>query len=393
MADEAQPALRGKTPLQYARTPAMDHVAQRGIIGLLHSIPPGHPVSSEVAILSLLGYDPAHIAASRGVWEAIGTGITLDTHDLAMRCNLVSLDAEGRLTSHSAGEISKEEGETLIAFLQERLGDDTLHLYPGLAYRHSLVLKGGKRDLLDTPPQNVRGNPAIHYPIQALTPEAQITADRLNTLTATAQRLLSAHPINLYRQSARRLPANGLWVWAPGYRPSLDPLPSRYGFRRGAVIAGVPLIKGIGACADLQIINVPGATGYWDTDYAGKASAAQQALVTNDFILLHVEAPDECSHEGDLIRKIESIENIDRFIVSPLIQTLEQQTEPYRLAILPDHFSLCRTRTHAEGPVPFALCGTDIQPDAVNHFDEQAAHYGSCEIGNVQTFIQRFFLR
>lgn len=393
MADERQPALDGRTPLQYARTPAMDALARQGVNGLLHTVPAGYAPGSEIATLSLLGYEPGAEFEGRGVLEAAAAGVPLQPGDLVLRCNLVSLDATGKLLSHNAGGIGHAEGAALIACLQKKLGRDDLHFYPGLAYRHTLVVKGGNKAVRCTPPQDVRGEPADLYPVQALSPDAAATAQQLNALGEASGRLLGEHPLNRRRQAEGRLPANAVWFWSPGYPPEMESLADRYGFTRGAVVAGVPLIKGIGACAGLQIIDVPGATGYWDTDYAGKAAAAIRALDDHDFVLLHVEAPDECSHEGDLTRKITAIENIDRFIVGPLAAALQNQSEPYTVGLLPDHPSLCRTRAHTGGPVPFLLCGGRFQADPVTRYDEISAVGGACGHLFGDRFARLFFGR
>lgn len=393
MADEGQPVLDDRTPLQYARTPAMDALARQGVSGLLHTIPAGYAPGSEIAMLSLLGYDPAEVFEGRGVLEAAAAGVPLQPGDLVLRCNLVSLDTEGKLRSHSAGEIGKTDGACLIAFLQENLGQEGLHFYPGLAYRHTLVVKGGNKAVRCTPPQDVRGERAGLYPVRALHPEAAATAQQLNALTEASGRLLREHPLNRRRQANGLLPANAVWCWSPGYPPEMAPLAGKYGFSRGAVVAGVPLVKGIGACAGLQIIDVPGATGYWDTDYAGKAAAAIGALSDHDFVLLHVEAPDECSHEGDLQRKITAIENVDRLIVAPLAEALHDRPEPYVLGLLPDHPSLCRTRAHTDGPVPFLLCGGGFQADPVTRYDEFSATCGACGHLHGERFARLLFGR
>ena len=391
MADEAQPALNGLTPLQYAHTPAMDALARHGVSGRLCTIPAGYAPGSEVAMLTLLGYDPDRVFDGRAVLEAAGTGVPLQADDLALRCNLITLDDRRRLVSHSAGEIDPEEGRLLIRFLEEKLGQEGMHFFPGLSYRHTLLLRGGNKMIRCTPPQDLREACIDPYAIEALCPEAEATARTLNRLIAQAEPLLRQHPINRRREASGRYPANAIWFWSPGHKPSMETLSQRYGFTRGAVVAGVPLVKGIGACAGLAIIEVPGATGYRDTDYAGKATAAISALRAYDFILLHVEAPDECSHEGDLNGKIETIEQIDRLIVSHIAQTLETFSDSYRLALLPDHPSLCRTRSHTSDPVPFLLCGSGLPVDSLTQFDEKSAALGQGGLLSGERFSQLFF--
>ncbi len=391
MADEAQPSLNGLTPLQYAHTPAMDALARQGVNGRLCTIPSGYAPGSEVAMLTLLGYDPDRVFEGRAVLEAAGTGVPLQSDDLALRCNLITLDDQRRLVSHSAGEIDPEEGRQLICFLEEKLGREGMHFFPGLSYRHTLLMKGGDKMIRCTPPQDIRGTCIDPYAIEALRPEADSTAQALNQLVAQAGPLLSQHPINLRREAAGRYPANAIWFWSPGHKPAMEALSQRYRFTRGAVVAGVPLVKGIGACAGLDIIEVPGATGYRDTNYAGKAAAAITALRDYDFILLHVEAPDECSHEGDLKGKIDAIECIDRLIITPIAQALETLPNPFRLALLPDHPSLCRTRSHSSDPVPFLLCGSQLPADAITQFDESNAALGQGGLLSGERFSQLFF--
>lgn len=391
MADEAQPALNGLTPLQYAHTPAMDTLARQGVSGRLCTIPAGYAPGSEVAMLTLLGYDPDRVFEGRAVLEAAGTGVPLQPDDLALRCNLITLDPQRRLVSHSAGEIDPEEGRLLIRFLEQELGREGVHFFPGLSYRHTLLLRGGNKMIRCTPPQDLRGRCVDPYVVEALRPEAESTVRTLNRLITQAEPLLRQHPINLRREAAGYNPANAIWFWSPGHKPSMETLSQRYGFTRGAVVAGVPLVKGIGACAGLDIIEVAGATGYRDTDYAGKAAAAISALRAYDFILLHVEAPDECSHEGDLNGKIETIEQIDRLIVAPIAQALETFPDCYRVALLPDHPSLCRTRAHTSDPVPFLLCGSQLPADSLMQFDEKNAALGRGGMLSGDQFSQLFF--
>lgn len=391
MADEEQPTLNGLTPLQYASTPAMDTLARQGISGRLKTIPPGYAPGSEVAMLSLLGYDPDQVFEGRAVLEAAGTGVPLRADDLALRCNLVTLDPEGCLLSHSAGEIGPNEGRMLIEDLENHLGNDSRHFHPGLSYRHTFVLRGGHKAIECIPPQDLRGKPVGRYPIEALCPEAEPTARTLNLLSKTAGKLLREHPLNQARESAGLLPANAIQFWSPGRRPTMEKLTERYGFSQGAVIAGVPLVKGIGVCAGLDIIEVPGATGYRDTDYVGKAAAAIRALERYDFILLHVEAPDECSHEGDLPGKIEAIEKIDHLIIAPLLQAVEALSSAHTLALLPDHPSLCRTRSHTSDPVPFVLYSSRMQADSITRFDEKNAAQGGGGTLYGEQFTHLFF--
>ena len=391
MADEAQEALNGLTPLQYAHTPAMDTLAREGISGRLRTIPPGYTPGSEVAMLSLLGYDPDRVFEGRAVLEAAGMGLSLQPDELALRCNLITLDDQRRIISHSAGEIDPTEGRRLIEFLDKELGRTGAHFFPGLSYRHTFLFRGGDKAIRCTPPQDLRNQCVDGYPISALRPEAEPTARELNRLTQQAASLLRHHPINRQREASGRLPANAIWFWSPGHKPTMTPLAQRYRFTRGAVVAGVPLVKGSGVCAGLERIEVPGATGYRDTDYAGKAAATIAALRDYDFILVHIEAPDECSHEGDLTGKIDVIEQIDRLIVAPIAHALSTRSDPYRLALLPDHPSLCRTRAHTSDPVPFVVWGSGLSADACTQFDELSAVQGNGGSLVGDRFAQLFF--
>ncbi len=393
MADEPLEALGGRTPLQQAETPYLDALARLGRCGRLSTSPEGCPPGSETALLSLLGYDPRGAAEARGALEAAGLGLDLSPGELALRCNLLSLDGEGRLLNHNAGQITSPEAAELIACLQERLGSPEVQFHPGVSFRGILCLKNADPAVLCAPPQDIRGERAEDHPVRGAKPEALSTARRLNELVSLSQKILAAHPVNLRRRVAGLPMADTIWPWAPGCKLTLTPLPEKYGFTAGAVVAGVPLARGIGASAGLRVIEVPGATGYTDTDYEGKARAALQALQTDDFVLLHLEAPDECSHEGDVAAKITAIEALDAQIVGPLFESLKTSGEDFTLAVLPDHPTLCRSRAHSAGPVPFLIFRTGDPGDATTRFDEAGVLSGNYGLLEGDGFIRRFFFR
>ena len=292
MADEPIAALGGKTPLQFAHTPYMDKLAELGVTGRLKTVADGFHPGSEVANMSVLGYDLPTVYEGRGVLEAASIGYDLQPGEMAMRCNLVCVEGE-TLKNHSAGHISTQEADELIHFLNERLGSECIHFFTGVSYRHLLVIKGGDKRLNCTPPHDIPLQPFRPFLIQAEVSEAQDTADLLNDLIFKSQQLLPAHPVNQKRLAEGKDPANSIWPWSPGYRPAMQTMQQMYGFKRGAVISAVDLIRGIGVYAGLRIINVEGATGLYDTNYEGKAQAAIEALQTDDFVYLHVEASDE----------------------------------------------------------------------------------------------------
>ena len=377
MADEPIAALGGKTPLQFAHTPYMDKLAELGVTGRLKTVADGFHPGSEVANMSVLGYDLPTVYEGRGVLEAASIGYDLQPGEMAMRCNLVCVEGE-TLKNHSAGHISTQEADELIHFLNERLGSECIHFFTGVSYRHLLVIKGGDKRLNCTPPHDIPLQPFRPFLIQAEVSEAQDTADLLNDLIFKSQQLLPAHPVNQKRLAEGKDPANSIWPWSPGYRPQMEPLSERFPqVKRGAVISAVDLIRGIGRYAGLRHIEVEGATGLYDTNYEGKAAAALDALRTDDFVYLHVEASDEAGHEGDVSLKIKTIENLDSRIVGPVSEAVQHWDEPVAIAVLPDHPTPCKLRTHTAEPVPFLIYRPGIEPDEVQTYDEAACRAGS----------------
>jgi len=426
MADHPVPSLGGRTLLQAARTPWMDLLARLGRNGRLVTVAPGFHPGSEVANMSVLGYDLPTVYEGRGPLEAASIGVDLAPGDMAMRCNLVCLEGD-LLKNHSAGHITTEEADTLIHFLQERLGDERVHFYTGVQYRHLLVIRGGDKRLDCTPPHDVPLQPwrpllpkaatseelqATSYKLRATsgdgdtdglvarssslvanTPSltAKDTADLLDTLILRSQDLLRGHPLNKQRIAQGKDPANSIWPWSPGYRPQMEPFSARFPqVRSGAVITAVDLIRGIGRYAGLRRIDVPGATGLYDTDYEGKVRAALDALRTDDFVYLHIEASDEAGHEGDIALKRRTIEDLDRRVVGPVYEAVKDWPEPVAIAVLPDHPTPCEVRTHTAEPVPFLVWHPGIEPDAVQTFDEVAACEGSYGLLKEDQFINTF---
>ena len=390
MADWPCESLGGKTLLQHARTPNMDRLARMGRCGMLRTVPPGFHPGSEVANMSVLGYDLPTVYEGRGVLEAASIGVDLQPGDMAMRCNLVCIEGD-LLKNHSAGHITTDEARELIACLQEELGNDQIAFYPGVQYRHLLVVKGGDKRIHCTPPHDVPLKPYRPMMVRADVPEAQPTADLLNRLIMESQRLLAGHPVNRARQAEGKDPANCIWPWSPGYRPAMQPLEARFPQAgRGAVITAVDLIRGIGRYAGLDVIEVPGATGLYDTNYEGKAAAAIEALRTHDFVYLHIEASDEAGHEGDIDLKLRTIENLDSRIVGPIAEAVAQWTDPVSIAVLPDHPTPCALRTHTADPVPFLICCPGMEPDAVQTYDEVSCRQGIYGLLQDDEFIQTF---
>jgi len=376
MADEPIASLGNKTPIQAADTPAIDKIAALGRNGLLDTIPEGFLPGSEIANLSVLGYDLNKVFEGRGSLEAASMGVVIEPGEMAMRCNLICIE-NGKIKNHSAGHISNEEAHELILFLQDKLGSETVNFFSGVSYRHLFKLKGGNKHLTCTPPHDVPGTPFADVMIRAELPEAQDTADFLNELTLKSQTLLENHPVNLKRAAEGKDKANSIWLWSPGYKPEMKTLLEMYGLKSGAVISAVDLIKGIGVYAGLEVIEVEGATGLYNTNYEGKAQAAIEALRIHDFVYLHIEASDEAGHEGNVELKIKTIEYLDHRIVRPIFEEVSTWNEPVTIAILPDHPTPCVYKTHTKSPVPFIIYKPGETADDVTVYDEFAAAKGS----------------
>lgn len=374
MADRPVPELDGRTPLMVAETPAMDLIATEGVNGLFRTIEPEMPAGSAVANLSILGYDPRTAFQGRGVLEAASLGITLSETDLAARINLICVE-NGRIRSHSAGHISKQEAQQLIRDLETHFRHLNIRLAPGLSYRHVLVVHDGDPRLQCAPPHEHVGEEIRNLMVQPLDLQAQPTADLLNRLTLESQALLLDHPINRKREADGHQPANSLWPWSPGVKPQMKTFQERFGIH-GAVVTAVDVIKGLGIYAGFEVIPVEGATGLFNTNYEGKAEACLQALKNHDLVYVHVEAPDEAGHERDLELKIRCIEDLDRRLLRLILGGLQDQKIEAIVAVLPDHATPVAHGAHTRDPVPVAIRDPLRTPDPVGRFDEVSAESG-----------------
>ncbi len=374
MADEPLPELANRTPLEAADTPAMDSIARRGRNGTFLTLPEGLPTSSDVANLSVLGFRPELNYPGRGPIEAVSQGIELGPEDVAFRCNLVYVSSDGILRDYSSGQIDPASARELVEGLQREFGSPELTFHTGVSYRNLLVLHGkrfsGRVDYFK--PDSSQDLPMADCPLTPAddSPEAAYTVQFLADLGKRCAAFLAAHPVNRGRKS----PANQIWPWSPGRKPTLAQFSDLYAGRRGAIVSAVDVIKGIGRCTGMEVIDVPGATGYLDTNYAGKVAAALDALERNDLVYLHVEAIDECSHQGSLELKLRAIEDFDAKIVAPVLKALEGRNVNF--AVLPDHPVPLRLRIHTTTPVPLAICGPRVEADGVQSFSEQLAPQG-----------------
>lgn len=390
MADWKVESLGNKTLLQYANPTYINALARMGRCGMLKTVPDGFHPGSEVANSAILGYDQEKVYEGRGPLEAASIGVELQPGDMAIRCNLICIEGD-HIKNHSAGHLTTEEADQLIQFLQEKLGNDKVHFYTGIQYRHLLVIKGGDKRISCTPPHDVPGQPWEPLLVKPEVPEAQPTAELINDLIRKSQTLLSTHPVNMQRVKQGKDPANSIWPWAGGYRPKMTPLTTTYpAIKRGAVITAVDLLRGIGKLAGLRCIDVEGATGLYNTNYEGKAQAAVEALKTDDFVYLHIEASDEAGHDGNLELKLQTIDYLDQRAVKPIFEAIYGKLEDFdpehphsaigedvAIAILPDHPTPVAHRTHTNEPVPFLIYKPGVKPDDVQTLDEDACKAGS----------------
>ena len=391
MADWPVKEFGGKTILQNARKPYMDMLARKGRTGMLKTVPDGFHPGSEVANMTVMGYDVTRSFEGRGVLEAANIGVDIKPGQMGMRCNIICIE-NGLIKNHSAGHITTPEADELIKALDKELGTDKVHFHTGIQYRHLLVIDGGRKELICTPPHDVPGQPFKDLMIKAATPEAEPTAQLLNDLILRSQEILSKHPVNLKRVAEGKDPANSIWPWSPGYRPSMQPISELYpNVRRSSVISAVDLIKGIGHYAGMKVIDVEGATGLFDTNYEGKAQAAIDALKTDDFVYVHVEAPDEAGHEGNFTLKNRTVEDLDSRLIGPIYEEVSKWNEPVAIAVLPDHPTPCAHRTHTSDPIPFLIYAPGLEADSVTAFDEESCKQGS--YGNIEgTEFTKIFL-
>ncbi|MCP4154366.1 MAG: cofactor-independent phosphoglycerate mutase [bacterium] len=387
MADEPMEQLQGKTPLMSADKPNIDELAKKGRSGLLKTVPDTMPPGSEIANMAVMGYDVEKVYEGRGVLEAASLKVQLADDELAMRCNLVCVE-NGILKNHSAGHISTEEAKELIEYLQEQMGSQEVTLYPGVSYRHLLVMKGGNKQIKCTPPHDKPGTPYEKLLITAASAEASGTAATLNGLIRRSMELLETHPVNIKRKAEGKDPANAIWPWSPGYRPQMSTLKEMYGVKKAAVISAVDLLHGIGIYAGMDVIPVEGATGLYNTNYEGKVQAALEAMKDYDLVYLHIEAPDEAGHEGDYKLKIRTIEDLDKRVVKTIYEETSKMDTPVTLALLPDHPTPCNKRTHTSDPVPFIIYEPGAEADNVDKYDEDAAAHGNCGLLKGNQFIK-----
>jgi 2,3-bisphosphoglycerate-independent phosphoglycerate mutase len=350
-ADHPQASLGGKTPLEAAQTPNMDRISVEGRLGLVRTVPPGMEPGSDVAQMSLLGYDPLRYYSGRAPIEAAARGIPLGPQDWVFRCNMVTV-ADGKMADHSAGHISTEEASRLVAELSAEMHDERLSLHVGVSYRHLLVCRGVDFDVRTYPPHDCIGTP-----VEKILPRGK-GADLLIELINQSQQLFAGHEINKVRQDLGENQVSSVWLWGQGKKTRLESFRKRFGLR-GAVITAVDLVRGLAKLVGFDLIDVPGATGFIDTNYQGKGQAAAKALEDHDLVFVHVEAPDEASHEGNLEQKTRAIEQVDQHVVGPLLEALAAYKD-WRVLLLPDHPTPVQGGAHSGDPVPFAMAGSAI---------------------------------
>ena len=411
MADHKVERLNNKTLLQYARPEYMNRLAREGRCGRLITVPEGFPPGSEVANTAILGYDLNKVYEGRGPLEAASIGYNMADDDFAIRCNIITLE-NGKIITHNGGNLETDDAQVLIDYLNEHLakpinetqGCERVKFICGIQYRHLLIIKGGNKHIVCAPPHdhpNEAWRPLLVKPASegeaalGLTNDAELTpqqtADLINELILRSQSLLAAHPFNQKRSKQGERQANSIWPWSGGYRPSMQTLMQQFPeIKSGAVISAVDLIQGIGRYAGLRIIKVPGATGLANTNYEGKAQAAIDALKTDDFVFVHVEATDEAGHDGDLDLKLKAIDYLDQRLIKPIIKAIEEMNEPVSVAILPDHPTPVELRIHVNEPVPFIIWHRDIEPDSVEFYDEESCVSGSYGLLRLQEFMQAF---
>ncbi len=399
MADKAIEKLGGKTPLQFAKTPYMDMLAKMGRTGRLITVPEGYNPGSEVANTAILGYDLDKVYEGRGPLEAASIGYEMDPMDLALRCNIICVREDGTIKTHNGGNLSTEDAGPLVDLLNEKLGSDRVKWVKGIQYRHLLVINGGSKHVVCAPPHDHPNEPWRPLLVQ---PEkgwenkreegrmtAQETADLLNDLILKSQEILLNAPLNVQRKAEGKDLANIIWPWSGGYRPAMETISQIYpSVKSGAVVSAVDLIRGIGHYAGLDIIEVEGATGLWDTNYEGKTKAALDELRKKDFVFLHVEASDEAGHDGEVDLKVQTIENLDSRMIGPIYEETKTWDEPVCIAILPDHFTPVEMRVHVGEPVPFIIYYPGIEPDDTQVYDEVSCVTGSYGILKLQEFMQ-----
>lgn len=361
MSDRPIDELDGKTPLEAARTPNMDRIASEGILGACKTTPDGYEAGSDVTNMGIFGYEPEKYYSGRSPLEAAAMGVELGEDDVAYRCNLVTIaerDGRGIMEDYSAGHISNEEAAELIDAVDKELGRDGLKFYPGKSYRHLLVIRGGPLAVQLTPPHDISGLRSGEYLPKG--PRGTEMAE----LMESSRKILENHEVNAKRREAGKNPANSIWLWGLGKKPAMPSFQERYGLK-GGVISAVDLMMGIAVNLGLKVIEVPGVTGYLDTNFIGKAEYALNALRELDYVYIHVEAPDEAGHIGDLKAKIQAIEDFDEKVVGTVLKGLESFDE-WRVLVMPDHSTPIAIKTHEPTPVPYAMLGSDLKHDALD---------------------------
>ena len=396
MADLPVERLGGKTLLQYAQKPMMDQLAREGRCGRLITVPEGFPPGSEVANTAILGYDLNQVYEGRGPLEAASIGYEMADDDMAIRCNIITLE-DGKIITHNGGNLETKDGDVLIKYLDEHLGSDRVKFITGIQYRHLLVIKGGSKHIVCAPPHDHPNEPwkpllvkaEDNAPHEEGRMTAQETADLINDLILKSQELLAKHPYNLAKAAKGERQANSIWPWSGGYRPSMETLMQQYPqVKSGTVISAVDLIRGIGHYAGLKIVEVEGATGLADTNYEGKAEAAVKALEHDDFVFVHVEASDEAGHDGDLELKLKTIEYLDQRLIAYIYNKVSAWDKPVCIAVLPDHLTPVEQRIHVGKPVPFLIWYRGIDADKVQQYDEISCVSGSYGLLKLNEFMQ-----
>ena len=392
MGDRPMEDLGGKTVLEAAKIPNMDFIAEKGKVGLTNMIPTRMLPASDVANLSILGYNPKKYYTGRGPLEAANMGIDLKDDEVAFRCNLVTI-SDDKMADYSAGHISNEEAKSIIEELGSKLGTEDIKFYPGVSYRHLVVFKCKDKEEQENfvktkcaPPHDIAGK-AIHGFLPARTPQAEV----LKRLMNESINVLSDHEVNRVRIDLKENPANMIWLWGQGVKPFMPKFSKLYHVE-GSIISAVDLIKGIGRIIGLDVIDVPGATGYYDTNYLGKAEYAIDSLKNKDFVFVHVEAPDEAGHNGDLREKIKAVEKFDKFVVGTILDHFKSGSEEFRILVLSDHATPIALKTHSRDHVCFAMYGTDIEQGVIKHFNEKEARLSKFRIDKGHELME-FFIR
>jgi len=388
MADQPLEELGQKTPMEVAHTANLDFMSQNGFTGLVQTIPPGMKPGSDVGNLSVMGYDPHICFSGRAPLEAANLGIKLKDDEVAFRCNLVTMD-ENRMLDYSSGHISTEEAAKLIGALNEELSEKGIRFVAGKSYRHLLILKVNNVDatvkIKCTPPHDIMGQEVPKF-----LPHGQ-GAMALLRLMEKARDILANHPVNNVRIDLKENPANNIWLWGQGTKPSVPSFEDKFGVE-GSIISAVDLVNGIGRLAGLKVVKVPGITGYYDTNFRGKAEYALKSLKKRDFVFIHIEAPDEAGHNGDAKAKVTSIENIDREVIGPVLNHFNEQDD-FRILVLPDHPTPVALRTHTSDPVPFVMYGRRIPQDGSEELNERSAKEKGLRFKSGEALMDEFMKR